>query len=194
VNNPYLIGPALYLRPLDKTDATLVMPWLNDPEVNRTLRTCIPINQVVEEAFIARVSQGDHSLPLVIVLRENDKPIGVTGLHEIDYRNRHAGFGITIGAKDEWGKGYGAEATRLIVGHAFATLNLNRVWLEVYEYNLRGQRAYEKVGFKKEGVLRQDNFREGRYWNTIIMGLLREEWERMNGEPANGSHRERSGT
>jgi RimJ/RimL family protein N-acetyltransferase len=177
MNNPFLIGPTLYLRPLEKTDAALVMSWLNDPEVNRTLQTCFPINLLVEEAFIARVSQGDHSLPLVMVLRESDKPIGVTGLHEIDYRNRHAGFGITIGAKEAWGKGYGAEATRLLVQHAFATLNLNRVWLRVYEYNTRGQRAYEKVGFKKEGLLRQDNFREGRYWNTIIMSLLREEWD-----------------
>jgi RimJ/RimL family protein N-acetyltransferase len=175
MKNPFLIGLTLYLRPLEKTDATMVMGWLNDPEVNRTLQTCFPINLVFEEAFIEKTSPSD--LRLVIVLRDNDKPIGVVGLHEPDLRNRHAGFGITIGAKEEWGKGYATEATRLFVQHAFATLNLHRVWLKVYAYNPRGLRVYEKVGFQKEGVLRQDNFREGRYWDTIIMGLLREEWE-----------------
>ena len=63
--------------------------------------------------------------------------------------------------------------TRLMVGHAFETMNLNRVWLHVYEFNEAGGRAYEKVGFHKEGVLRQDVYREGRYWDTIVMGIQR---------------------
>jgi RimJ/RimL family protein N-acetyltransferase len=54
---------------------------------------------------------------------------------------------------------------------------MNRVWLHVYEYNERGLRAYERVGFKREGVLRQHRYHEGRYWDTIVMGILREEWE-----------------
>jgi len=81
------------------------------------------------------------------------------------------------GEKAEWSKGYATEATHLLIGHAFETLNLNRVWLHVYDKNPRALRAYEKVGFKKEGVLRQDHYREGRYWNTIVMAILREEWE-----------------
>ena len=64
-----------------------------------------------------------------------------------------------------------------MTGYAFETLNLNRVWLHVYEYNERGIRAYEKVGFKREGVLRQDRYHAGRYWDTITMAILREEWE-----------------
>jgi RimJ/RimL family protein N-acetyltransferase len=182
MKNPFLIGQALYLRPLEKTDAELVMGWLNDPEVNRTLQTCFPINLVFEEAFIQNATMND--LRLVMVVRETDKPIGVVGLQDLDVRSRHASFGILIGAKEEWDKGHGTEATRLVVQHAFDTMNLNRVWLRVYEYNPRGQRTYEKVGFLKEGVLRQDNFREGRYWDTIIMGLLREDWNRHHGKPA----------
>src|SRR5262249_62195912 len=65
----------------------------------------------------------------------------------------------------------------LLVEHAFEILNLNRVWLHVYEFNERGIRTYERVGFQKEGVLRQDHFHDGRYWSTIIMGILREEWQ-----------------
>jgi RimJ/RimL family protein N-acetyltransferase len=56
-------------------------------------------------------------------------------------------------------------------------LNLNRVWLHVYEYSERGIRAYTRAGFQKEGVLRQDTYREGRYWDTILMGILRADWD-----------------
>lgn len=82
-----------------------------------------------------------------------------------------------FGESSEWGKGYGTEATRLLVQHAFETMNLNRVWLLVYEFNERALRAYERVGFQKEGVLRQEMYRQGRYWNTILMAILREDWE-----------------
>jgi UDP-4-amino-4,6-dideoxy-N-acetyl-beta-L-altrosamine N-acetyltransferase len=177
VKNPFLIGTSLYLRPLEREDAPLVQPWINDPHVTRTLRTCRPISLRAEEAFIERISQSEQDIGFVIVLHATERPIGVTGLTQIDWVNRHAGFGLLIGEKEEWGNGYGTEATRLVVRHAFTALNLNRVWLHVYEYNERALRAYEKVGFKKEGALRQEKFREGRYWDTITMAILREEWE-----------------
>jgi RimJ/RimL family protein N-acetyltransferase len=103
--------------------------------------------------------------------------IGAAGLHEVDFKNRHAAFGLSLGDKEEWGKGYGTEATALVVKYAFETLNLNRVWLHVFEYNERAVRVSEKTGFRHEGVLRQDTYREGRYWNTHVMAILREEWE-----------------
>src|SRR5262249_50692365 len=105
-----------------------------------------------------------------------DLLIGAAGLHDIDLRNRHAWFGITIGDKSAWGKGHGTEATRLILELAFGTLNLNRVFLHVYEYNERARHVYEQIGFRVEGRLRQDVFHAGRYWDTIVMGILREEW------------------
>jgi RimJ/RimL family protein N-acetyltransferase len=97
-------------------------------------------------------------------------------------KNRSACFGITIGAKDEWGKGYGTETTVLMVRYAFETLNLNRVWLHVFEYNQRGLRTYDKIGFKREGVLRQDHYQNGRYWDTITI-ILRQEWEHQSSPP-----------
>jgi RimJ/RimL family protein N-acetyltransferase len=181
MTNPFLIGPTLYLRPLEHEDARLVQPWFNDPEVTRFLLIHRPMNLRAEEGFIDRLLQNEHDMALVIVIRELDKAIGTAGLHHVDYRNRHAGFGLSIGEKAFWGQGYGTEATALVVRHAFQTLNLNRVWLHVYADNARGLRAYEKVGFRREGVLRQDNFREGRYGDTIVMGLLRAEWQERPG-------------
>lgn len=172
---PFLSGKHLYLRALERADAPCLAAWLNDPEVTRTLVHRGPISLRAEEEFIEQVGRDAHALVLGIVLREGDRLIGATGLDQLDFRNRHARFGVFLD-KGEWGKGHGTEATRLMVGHAFETLNLHRVWLHVYAYNARGLRVYENLGFRTEGVLRQDNYREGRYWDTVVMGVLRDEW------------------
>jgi RimJ/RimL family protein N-acetyltransferase len=179
VKNPFLIGTKVYLRPLDREDAPVLVTWFNDPEVTRTLRRYLPLALREEQDFIEKLGQNEHNLAVGIALRDSDRLIGGTGFHEMDFRNRHASFGILIGEKAEWGKGYGTEATALMVGYAFETLNLNRVWLHVYEHNPKAMRAYEKVGFRREGVLRQDCYREGRYWDTIVMAILREEWDAL---------------
>ena len=174
---PFLIGTKVYLRAWERGDATAVVAWLNDPEVTRTLAIRRPMNVAAEEAWIDAAYASERDLPLAIVAKNPERLIGGTGLHQIDFADRHATFGIFIGAKEEWGKGYGAETTVLMVRHAFATLNLNRVWLKVYEYNQPGIRVYEKAGFRREGVLRQDHFHDGRYWDSVIMAVLRDEWE-----------------
>jgi [ribosomal protein S5]-alanine N-acetyltransferase len=177
VQNPYLIGPTVYLRPLEKADAPVLATWFNDPEVTRYLVTYRPMSVAAEEEFVSKMNVNELELGVGIVVRETERFIGTAGLHKTDLRNRHTSFGISIGDKSAWGKGYGTETTRLMVKHAFEALNLNRVWLWVIEFNQRGLRAYEKVGFRVEGRLRQDTFREGRYWDTIVMAILREEWD-----------------
>ena len=176
MTNAFLIGSQIYLRPVSLEDGATIAGWLNDPEVRRTLRARMPITHLAEEAFLRRIGESENDLILAIMVRETEQFIGVLGLHQIDSRNRHAQFGITIGEKDAWDKGYGTEATQLILRYAFDSLNLHRVALQVYEFNPRAQHVYEKIGFRTEGRLRQETFREGRYWDTIVMGLLRDEW------------------
>jgi RimJ/RimL family protein N-acetyltransferase len=180
VKNPFLIGTKIYLRPLEREDAGTLVPWFNDPEVTRYLKRYRPMNRRGEEEFIDKLSTDESAIPLGIVVRETDALIGAGGLHHLDFKNRSAAFGISIGEKSEWGQGYGGEATGLIVRYAFETLNLNRVWLLVYEFNERGRRTYEKVGFQKEGVLRQDYYRDGRYWDTLTMAILRQDWDALH--------------
>lgn len=130
-----------------------------------------------EEVFIEKMNASTHEVLFGIVVRETDRLIGSTGLSQIDLRNQNASFGTMIGEKSAWGKGYGTEATRLVVRYAFEELHLNRVQLHVYAYNLRGIRVYEKVGFRREGVLRQAHVYDNRFWDTVVMAMLREEWE-----------------
>ena len=180
MRNPFLVGAKVYLRAVEPEDAPRIVPWFNDAEVARFLLRYRPLSVIEEIEFLQKLRHSDTDLALGIALRETDELIGMSGMHHIDARNRHASFGITIGEKQHWSKGYGTEATGLMMRHAFGTLNLNRLWLHVYEYNPRALRVYEKLGFRVEGRLRQDTFRDGRYWDTIVMGVLREELESVD--------------
>jgi len=92
-----------------------------------------------------------------------------------------------IGEKDCWGRGYGTDAIRALLRFAFREMNLNRVWLTTGENNPRALACYRKCGFREEGHLRQDRYLEGRYWDTILMGILREEFEALEEKNASGT-------
>ncbi len=178
MQNPFLMGEQIYLRALEEADAPHYVRWLNDTEVNRTLMAgSFPLNLLKEQEYIRKLYTDQRGLNLAIILKDGDRHIGSTGLHDIQQVHRNATFGIVIGEKDCWGRGYGTEAARLMVWHGFHTLNLNRISLNVYDFNVRGIRAYEKAGFQKEGVLRQAMYAEGTYHDILVMGILREEWE-----------------
>jgi RimJ/RimL family protein N-acetyltransferase len=110
---------------------------------------------------------------------DDDRMIGFTGLWIEDWNHRHAWVGIGLGEREYWGRGYGTDAMRLTVRYAFDELDLQRVSLSVFEYNPRAIRSYEKAGFEHEGRLRQTVLRDGRRWDLVLMGILREDWEKM---------------
>lgn len=178
MNNPFLSGARVYLRALERADASAIVPWVNDQAVIRHLVIHRPMNLAAEEAFIDAINHSDTDVAFGICQREPHRLVGVVGLHRIDHKNRHALFGIFIGEAEARGCGIGTEATALVIRHAFETANLNRVWLQVFEDNPCAIHVYEKLGFAREGLLRQDNFRRGRYGNTVVMGLLRADWRR----------------
>ena len=172
----FLDGEKIFLRPLGRDDAELIVPWVNDQEVTRTLLLHRPVNLESEEEFLAKATTSQTEVIFGIVEKTSDCLVGVVGLPQIDYRNRHSSFGIFIGDKSKWGRGYGTEATFLTVQYAFGTLNLNRVWLHVSADNPAAIRAYEKVGFRKEGLLRQYLYRGGQHLDIIAMAVLRDDW------------------
>jgi RimJ/RimL family protein N-acetyltransferase len=102
--------------------------------------------------------------------------LGDITLSVINWGSRDAFAGIGIGAREFWGKGYGTEAMELILRYGFTELNLRRISLTVFEFNQRAVRSYEKVGFRLEGRQRQFMRREGRRWDILYMGILRQEW------------------
>jgi RimJ/RimL family protein N-acetyltransferase len=173
-------GDLVRLAPLDRNDLTQFLRWFQDYEVKRFLGQGVhPFTRETEEQWLDHVLTETESKHFSIRTMADDRLIGNCGLFGFDWRSRCVEFGIVIGEKDAWGRGFGTEATWLILRYAFDELNLHRVWLRVYDYNPRGRRAYEKAGFKHEGTLRQALYREGAYHDVEVMGILRSEWQAL---------------
>ncbi len=172
-----IIGERVRLRAIEREDIPTFLRWFNDPEVRQYLLGDEPMSKAQEERWFERfLDRDDYVFGIEALVGEKWVHIGNTGLEDIDSRNGRADFGIVIGEKVPWGQGYGTEATRLMLGFAFRELRLNRVQLQVYDFNKRGIRCYEKVGFVHEGTQRQGLFRNGRYHDVHWMGILAEEF------------------
>jgi RimJ/RimL family protein N-acetyltransferase len=107
--------------------------------------------------------------------------IGTCAFSQLDGENGSALYHITIGESDAWGHGYGTEATQLMVDHAFETLGLHRIALNVFEFNERAIRAYRRCGFQIEGRSRESIWRDGRWWDEIAMSILDSDWRIRRG-------------
>jgi diamine N-acetyltransferase len=175
-----LYGKSIRLRAIEREDLPRFVAWLNDPEVRRNLQLFQPLSLAQEEEwFKGTLQRAVEEQPLVIEIKTADgwQAVGNVGLFAISQTDRSAEIGIFIGEKSFWGKGYGTEVMRLMLKHGFKELNLNRIFLRVYETNLCGLRSYEKAGFKQEGRLRQGRFMDGKFIDVLLMSVLRSEWK-----------------
>lgn len=175
MRNAFLVGERLYLRPMEMEDRDHFTQWFNDPEANRFLNRDFPLHAEEEEKWIHELGNRKDQLVLVMVLKDGDRPIGSIGLHGIGLPDRRAELGIAIGEQELWGQGYGREAIGLVLGHAFGRLGLHRVFLHVVAANERGARCYEACGFRKEGELRDARFRDGKFHDIWMYGILEDE-------------------
>ncbi len=171
-------GDLVRLAHIHKDQIPTALRWLRDYETMRLTddEVVVPMTDEAEQNWYDSAVKDDTQYSFAIRTLADDTHIGNCGLFSINQKDRSAMFGILVGEKDYWGKGYGTDATRLVLRFAFWELNLNRVELEVFDYNPRAIRAYEKAGFVREGVRRDALFREGAYHDIIVMGILREDW------------------
>ena len=174
-----MIGEKVRLRPIERDDLPRFVAWFADPEVRRHLLVYLPFSLAQEERWFEDLQgrlERQEMLVLAIETAEGVH-IGNLGLHAIDWKNRNAELGILIGDKAYWNQGYGTDAIRTLLGLAFREMNLHRVFLRVDADNARGIRCYEKVGFRRDGTLRDAVFKEGRYLDQHVMSILRAEFE-----------------
>ncbi|HEX9617504.1 MAG TPA: GNAT family protein [Anaerolineales bacterium] len=180
-----IYGERVRLRHVEREDLPHFVAWLNDPEVRHGLALYLPLSNAEEENWFTELLKrpGDEQ-PLVIEVRGEAgwTMIGNSGFFKFDWRNRSAELGILIGDKTYWNQGYGTEVMRLLLRHGFTTLNLHRIFLRVFENNPRAIRAYEKAGFVLEGRMRQAEYRDGQYWDVLLMSVLSPEWSEKPAE------------
>ena len=171
---PLLKGAHVTLRPGREEDADHFVRWFADTEVTRYLNRRMAVALYQEQEFLKKIGESKDDVWWMIDAQ--GKAIGATGIHLINWLDANAMTGIIIGEKDSWGRGFGTEATRLMLDHAFGTLGLHRVALTVFEFNERAIRAYRRCGFVVEGRARESIWREGRWWDELAMSVIASEW------------------
>lgn len=180
---PTLVGDLVLLRPVSAADASGLAALVADPEVRWLTGSQGPFAPEDLEQWYATRAQHDDRLDLAIVDRATDAYVGEAVLNELDVPNRSCSFRIALVGPTVFGRGFGGEATRLLLDHAFATVGLHRVSLEVFATNPRARHVYEKVGFRHEGTLRQALLLEGEWIDVHVMAVLAPEWARHRGRP-----------
>lgn len=173
-----IIGERVALGPYDRDLLPLYLKWINDFEVTRhVLDRLTPWTKERRLANYERYSQGGPDYAdFMVYERETLRPIGYTTLEDIDHMHRTATFGILIGEKDCWGKGYGTETTRLMLDYAFTLLRLHNVLLQVDKDNERAVQAYTHAGFRVIGERREAHYLAGQIGGVLYMDCLASEF------------------
>jgi RimJ/RimL family protein N-acetyltransferase len=175
-----LKGNEVSLRPVGRSDISYFLKWLNDPEVIQYLGLYLPMTEMSEEKYIEELgttrAHTDASFIIEIIDGDSPKAIGTIGLRGINNKDHNATFGIVIGEKDYWNKGYGTEATRLLIDYGFEQLNLHRISSGALAFNERSIKLHTRVGFREEGRARESIFKNGEFHDHVIFGILRDEW------------------
>jgi RimJ/RimL family protein N-acetyltransferase len=174
-----LVGDLVALGPMHKGVVPLLWKWENDLELS--VLTGDPVHPLTPEGIDGLYEQLSKSDPghasFVIYERAALRPIGTIGLPNINRAHRTADLGVGIGERDCWGKGYGTEATRLILDYAFTVLGLHNVMLRVFSYNERAIRSYLKVGFREMGRRRQAQRIGDCVYDVVFMDCLATDFE-----------------
>lgn len=174
-----LRGPRVTLRPWTRDDLPALRRWHNDPEVMQywgERAALVPEGMFEKDLapdgrFTTFAESG-----FFCICDESGRAIGRIEYEDCKLPTRNAELAILIGEKDAWSRGYGSEAISVLLDYLFNEMDAHRVWLEVFAANVRAQRAYEKVGFVREGTWRESWFTEGQWHDAYLYGILRHEF------------------
>jgi len=169
-----------------EADSAIMASWTRDSEYGR-LRDSSPAGPRSSVRLREWLSEDlkDNVFPFALRALDDDRLLGTVDIEVNHWPHGEGWAGIDIGPRHEWGRGYGTDAMRVMLRYAFTELNLHRVTLNAFEYNPRAMRSYAKVGFVSEGRRRQMLQRDGRRWDVIHMGILRNDWQRIVSSESN---------
>lgn len=167
-----------YLRPVTLNDAAIIRKWHNDPEIMMLARVGEKKTTLEQEREdIKTTRRSSNQAYHIIVTKSDNTPIGFLRFNYIDKTSGNVWLRMIIGNKKAWGRGYAYEAMQLYLKWLFNKLCIHRVTLECYSTNLRAIKFYKRIGFKKEGILREAVFINGKYHNIISFGMLKRDFK-----------------
>lgn len=175
-------GQKVRLREYRREDIPLRLEYINDPEVGGYLTPDVPYPMTLheEEKWFESLTAVSDTYRFAIETLEDHKFIGGCSIIGVDWKNSVATIGIFIGSKDHRSKGYGTDAMKVLLNFIFMQMDINKVRLIVYSYNIAAIKCYERCGFRVEGVLRQEIYKDGKRYDKIAMGILKEEYINSN--------------
>ena len=165
-----LAGSKVNLRKIKKSDLKPCIKWFSDPEVVKFLSSTVKnISEEQEMEWFNFVKDSESDIVFAIISKNDGVYIGNCGLHKIDWNEKTCEFGIFIGNKNYWNKGYGTDALKTIMEFVFLDLKLKKIKLLVYEYNHRAKKVYENCGFIQVDTLKKCHLYNNMYWDTFVM-------------------------
>lgn len=171
-------GKKVRLREYRREDLLLRLEYINDAELisNITPEIPYPITLNEEEKWFQSINALKDTYRFAIETNSENRFIGDCSITDVDWKNSVASIGMFIGAKEYRGKGYGADAINILIDFIFKQMNLNKIRLIVYSFNKTAIDFYKKHGFKVEGIMREEIFRNNDRYDKIAMGMLKEEY------------------
>jgi len=177
---PILKGKKIILKPIKVSEANNFLRWFKDPEVTRYLLIDGEGLTSEKEKKTIKNFRKKKDQSVWSIYTKDKIHIGSTGLNNIDTKkHKKAVWGIVIGERSYWRQGIGTDVLKTVLRFCFNKLKLNRVELSVYAKNRGTYRLYLKCGFKKEGIRRQAIFKNGKYNDDIIMGILKSDYKKL---------------
>lgn len=170
-----LRGKFVYLSPVNIEDYKEYSDWVNDIDISKYINQDIHLTYSQEKEALEALSR--KSKIFGIHNREAKKLIGNCSIFNIDYISGKAEAGIFIGEKNYWNQGYGTEAFSLLIDYGFNILNLENIMIEVFDYNQRALKSYNKIGFKEIGRRRKAHKISGKRYDIIYLDIIAEEFE-----------------
>ncbi|WP_135302277.1 GNAT family N-acetyltransferase [Haloarcula amylovorans] len=170
----FLRGERVTLNVIGDDDVPFLYETINDPEVRAGLSFARPKTERAEREWVESVTDPDADDVHFLICDDGDS-IGTVGLRNLDTRTGNAEIGCYL-TPDAWGKGHATDAVQALLDHAFEQLRLHRVHARAVTDNEGSKRVLEKVGFEREGVMREHWYRDGDYQDVHVYGLLADEW------------------
>lgn len=173
--SPFLSGGRVSLRPLTDMDLTpRYLTWLRDPEVTEYTRWRIFPSSLAETRSFIQQRTGHDSLLLAIIDNARERHIGNISLYGINWVNGVAELSIMVGDRSYWSGGYARDAVKLLTDHAFDTMNLQKLRAGTDQQNTRAVRLFRRLGWKVEGVLKREFYRDGKYRDAFFFAIHRD--------------------
>jgi RimJ/RimL family protein N-acetyltransferase len=174
-------GKITGLRAMEKEDLPLLRDWRNIQSFRRNFREVRELNLFNQESWFVRTCNSPNDFMFIITDLKTNEPIGAAGLLYINWIIRSADFSFYIGKDNLYiDKDYAYDSAKTLIEYGFNNLNLNKIWMELYEYdNAKLDFFTKEFEFQKDGLLRQNCFEDGKYWNSDIISLLSEDFKNI---------------